>query len=85
MIHIFYPDGYGEDGQFGGQTSSAGQGVRVELLQYCLHKIQNGMGFVKWPKNTFDRRLKGRYNTKLPQDFIVIAVNVILVEYEDSL
>ena len=43
------------------------------------------MGFVNWFKDTFDRRLKGRYNTKLPQDFVVVAVNIVLVEYENSL
>ena len=85
MIHIFYSGGYGEYARFGGLTSQVGQGVRVELQQYCLYNIQNGMGFVEWFRNTFDGWLKGRYNTKLPQDFVIVAVNIVLVEYEDSL
>ena len=43
------------------------------------------MCFVEWFRNTFDGWLKGRYNTKLPQDFVIVAVNIILVEYDDSL
>ncbi len=85
MIHIIYSDDHGADAQFEGQTLQVGQDERVGLQQYYLRNVQKMNKLSGVIQTTFNWWLKWRYNTKLPQDLIIILINIILVVNVDGL